>query len=382
MVAALTTAASVRVGGGLHPLPSGTVTGVPCDVAAARDSGALTEESLRRIAAEPSLEPLPPLREDVSVGRLVRDRLGNEIVDRLVEPLLGGVYAGRVDQLSLRATIPALAAALASGGSLVAAGRSVLAQSARTSAPGPVFGSLPGGVGRLPRALAESGAFSVRTGVTVRAIRSSPGGFVLQCGAVPSAELIAADAVVVATPAAKAARLLREVCPIAAIELAQIESASMAVVTLAYRDVALPEGSGLLVGAREGFAVKGVTFSTQKWPMHTDGLVLVRASVGRAGEQRQLQRPDDELTTLVRRELAGLIGVTAAPVDTRVTRWGAGLPQYAVGHVARVARVRAAVADVPGLAVCGAAFDGVGIPACIASARTAAAGLFAGRLGD
>jgi oxygen-dependent protoporphyrinogen oxidase len=106
--------------------------------------------------------------------------------------------------------------------------------------------------------------------------------------------------------------------------------------------------------------------------MQTGGLTLLRASVGRAGENQILQRADAELITLVRHELRALIGVTAEPVDALVTRWGGGLPQYAVGHVERVARIRAAVADVPGLAVCGATYDGVGIPACIASAYAAA----------
>ncbi len=117
-----------------------------------------------------------------------------------------------------------------------------------------------------------------------------------------------------------------------------------------------------------------MTYSSQKWPLVGDGgPVLLRASVGRAGETRELQRPDAELVALVRRELRELVGVDAQPLDARVTRWGGGLPQYGVGHVARVARIRAAVAEVTGLAVCGAAYEGVGVPACIASAARAAA---------
>lgn len=208
--------------------------------------------------------------------------------------------------------------------------------------------------------------------MTVRALRRTPTGFALDCGPVPEPELVEADAVIVAVPAVKSALLLRGVAPAAAAELAAIESASMAIVTFAYREVQLPDGSGLLVGATEGFGVKAVTLSSQKWPLETGGLSLLRASIGRAGENHWLQRDDDELIALVGRELRPLIGVSGAPVDALVTRWGGGLPQYAVGHVERVARVRAAVAGVPGLAVCGAAYDGVGIPACIASAYAAA----------
>jgi oxygen-dependent protoporphyrinogen oxidase len=186
------------------------------------------------------------------------------------------------------------------------------------------------------------------------------------------AEAVDVAAVVVAAPAAKAALLLRATAAAAAAELAEIESASMAIVTLAFGGVELPPGSGLLVAAHEGFGVKAVTLTSQKWPMHTGGITLLRASLGRIGENQVLQREDAELVALVRHELRTLVGVTAQPLDSRVTRWGGGLPQYAVGHVERIARVRAAVAAVPRLAVCGAAFDGVGIPACIASGYAAA----------
>jgi oxygen-dependent protoporphyrinogen oxidase len=377
VIAPLTTAASVRVGGVLRPLPRKTMLGIPADLAAARESRALSETALAAVAAEPGLPAIPPLTEDVAVGRLVRERLGDEVADRLVEPLLGGVYAGRADHLSLRATMPALAGALVDGGSLIAAAQRVT--DVGTHDPGkdsPVFASLRGGIGRLPQVLARE--LAVRTQVTVRSIERTPSGFRLVCGAVPTPEVIEAEAVVIAVPAAKAARLLADVAPVAARELAAVELASMAITSFAFRDVHLPEGSGLLVGAREGVSVKAVTVSSQKWPMQTAGLTVLRASVGRAGETEVLQREDAELVALVRRDLRALLGITAEPVDTLVTRWGGGLPQYALGHLEKVARVRGAVADVPGLAVAGATFDGVGIPACIASARTAADRVLAG----
>jgi protoporphyrinogen/coproporphyrinogen III oxidase len=373
VIAPLTTSARVRAGGAVHPLPARTMLGIPADIDAVRASGVLSAPALTRLAGEPATSPLPPLADDVAVGALVRSRLGDEIVDRLVEPLLGGVYAGRADSLSLRATMPALAARLATGGvSLVQAAQAVTDVGAHDRAPGPVFASLRGGLGTLPQRLARADAVTVRTSMTVRAIRRTPTGFTLECGPVPRPELLDADAVIVAAPAAKAALLLRDVAPAAAAELRAIESASVAIVTFAYRGVHLPDGSGLLVGSKEGFGVKAVTLSSQKWPLETGGLTLLRASVGRAGENHLLQRDDDDLIALVARELRALIGVTGDPVDAIVTRWGGGLPQYAVGHVERVARVRAAIVDVAGLAVCGAAYDGVGIPACIASAYLAA----------
>ncbi len=373
-IAPRTTAALVRAGGALHPLPSRTVMGVPSEADGVRATGALTAHAIARIEAEPHRERIAPLIEDVAVGRLVRERLGNEVTDRLVEPLLGGVYAGRADDLSLQATIPTLYAALGGGGSLVAAAAGLAAHSAQND--GDVFTSLAGGIGRLPEVMVASGRFAVRTGVTVRAVRRTTTGFALDCGPVPDSELIECDELVIATPAAKAARLLSGLAPAAAAELAAIESASMAIVTLAYRSVALPAGSGLLVGAGEGLAVKGVTLSSQKWPLDA-GVAVLRASLGRAGEAQVLQREDADLVALARRDLLELLGISADPVDALVTRWGGGLPQYEVGHVDRVARVRAGVAGVAGLAVCGAAFDGVGIPACIASGRSAATALLA-----
>jgi oxygen-dependent protoporphyrinogen oxidase len=368
-VSPLTTAASVRAGGALRPLPPRTMLGIPADPDAVRSSGVLTEHALARIEGEPFLDPLPPLEADLAVGALVRDRLGNEVADRLVEPLLGGVYAGRADEISLHAAMPALYAELGRGGSLVRAAQAVT--SARDPSDGPVFASVPGGLGRIPAALAASRRFEIRTGVTARAVRRTSEGFALECGPVPEPELITCDGLVIATPAAKAARLLRDIAPTAAAELAAIESASVAIATFAYEDVALPAGSGLLVGVREGLAVKGITISSQKWALDTD-LTVLRASLGRIGEAHVLQRSDEELIALARHELRTLLGIAAEPVDAVLIRWGGGLPQYAVGHVERVARIRAAVAAVPRLAVCGAAYDGVGIPAVIASAYAAA----------
>lgn len=370
VIVPLTLSAQVRAGGQNRPLPARTMMGIPGDLGALQSSGVLSADALARVAAEPAEAALPRLDTDVSVGALVRERLGDEVLERLVEPLLGGVYAGRADALSLTATMPALAAALRrDGGSLVEAAAATTAPTGGGS--GPVFVSLADGLARLPETLAASGRFTVRTGVTVRAIRRVGSGYALDCGPVPEPSEFEADAVIVATPAAKAAGLLSAVAPAAAAELAGIETASMAIVTLAFADVEPPPGSGLLIGSREPFAVKAITLSSQKWPVGRRGLTLLRASVGRAGSVAELQRDDADLVALVRRELAGLIGVAADPVDSLVTRWGGGLPQYAVGHDDRVARIEASVASVHGLAVCGASYRGLGIPACIASATRA-----------
>jgi oxygen-dependent protoporphyrinogen oxidase len=381
VITPLTLSAQLRAGGANHPLPARTMMGIPGDLAALRASNVLSAPALARVDAEPDAPPMPPLADDVAVGAIVRERLGDEVLERLVDPLLGGVYAGRADALSLTATVPALAAVLRrDGGSLVrAAGLSTAVPTGTTGPASPsagsVFVSLAGGLARLAETLAASGRFTVRTGVTVRSIRRTPTGFALDCGPVPESAELSADAVIVATPAAKAALLVRELAPGAAAELAAIDTASMAIITLAFNGVQPPPGSGLLVGTAERFAVKALTVSSQKWPGAPAGLTLLRASIGRAGEVHDLQHGDDELIALARRDLAALTGISAAPVDSLVTRWGGGLPQYALGHSERVARLRAAIATVPGLAVCGASYEGLGLPACIASARLAVASI-------
>jgi oxygen-dependent protoporphyrinogen oxidase len=244
----------------------------------------------------------------------------------------------------------------------------------------------------LPAKLAAASGAVIRTKAMVRELVRRPGGWRLTIGSARAPQSLEADSVILALPARPASRLLSGVAgassPAAA--LAEITYASMAIITLAYPAGAFPApptGSGFLVPAVEGHAIKAVTFSTVKWPhlrsadpadpaaaaagRRDEGLHIVRCSVGRLGDEAVLQRDDLELAALAAADLAAATGVRGVPADTRVSRWGGGLPQYSVGHLDRVARIRAGVAALPGLAVCGAAYDGVGIPACIASARLA-----------
>ena len=365
--------------GDLRPLPR-SLMGVPLDVDDLERSGVLSDGGLARVREEPTLPPLE-LDGDISVGDLVAGRFGDEVVDRLVEPLLGGVYAGQARLLSARAATPQLVTLAERGGSLL--------DNAATlpTSDEPVFAGVPGGMGRLPQALADTGLFAARTDATVRELRRTQDGrgFELVVGETRTPDTITADAVVLATPAAPTARLLQQVAPAAASPLAEIDYASMAVVTLAFRADEVGEhlfdSSGFLVPPVEGRRIKASTFSFAKWDWVreagrdvADGeeVVVLRTSLGRYGEELALQVPDDELVASSLADLADATGLRARLVDSHVQRWGGGLPQYAVGHLDRVAAIRAAVAQVPGLAICGAAYDGVGIPAVIASARRAA----------
>ena len=351
-----------------------TLMGVPLDLDDLAGSGVLSAAALDRVRLEPTL-PDSDLTHDRSVAGLVAERFGPEVVEQLVEPLLGGVYAGHAGLLSARATTPQLVA-LARQGSLLDAVATL------PTSDVPVFAGLPGGMGGLPRALVGSGRFEVRTDSPVRALARDGDRFVLTVGSAHHPTRLAADAVVLACPATPAARLLADLAPVASSELAAVESASMAVVTHAFRarDVAAIDetgASGFLVPPVEGRRIKAATYSFAKWDWVREagaGLLLLRTSTGRHREEADLQRPDEELvaTSLAElREAVPALGAGAAPVDSHVQRWGGGLPQYAVGHLDRVARVRADVGRVAGLAVCGAAYDGVGIPAVVASARAA-----------
>ncbi len=370
-------AAALWSRGRRYALPTGTVMGVPSSGAGL--DGLLDPAELREVLGEPG-RTWPSLPDDdVDVASLVAARVGPAVVDRLVDPLLGGVYAGRAAGLSLRATVPALWDAAAAGRSLVDTAREVAERGAATQAP--VFAGLRGGVGRLPIALRrelEARGARVHPGTTVRSLERTAEGWRLVTGPASAPVVVAASAVLLATPARPAARLLADVAPVAAAELAAVEYASVAIVTMMLDRAAVSglEGSGVLVPPADGRYVKAATFSSSKWGWLDASAaehVVVRASVGRFGDVDDLQLPDDEIVRRVLADLRALPGVRLPePHASVVTRWGGGLPQYAVGHLDRVDRVLRDVARRPGLAVAGAAYEGVGVPACIASGRRAA----------
>jgi protoporphyrinogen/coproporphyrinogen III oxidase len=411
------TSSAIWTLGALRPLPRRQFMGVPSDLAELARSGVLTEGGLARASRD--LELPPTGRDgDVPVAGYVGARFGTEVVDRLVDPLLGGVYAGRSAELSFDATMPALAAASRRYRSLAEAAGSLLPAPPPTPPPAPtpplasasgqpgvpavgtrsggaVFTTLAGGLGLLPAFLAKASGAEIRTAAMARELVALPGPgprWRLTVGSAAAAEQVEADAVILAVPARPAGRLLAGVPGAAAAVtgFAEISYASMATITLAYPRSAFPGPglaalgwSGYLVPAVDGRAVNAVTFSAVKWP-HLVGamagaepLEIVRCSVGRIGEEALLQRDDGELAALAAAELAEATGVRGAAKASRVTRWGGGLPQYTVGHLDRVARIRSAVTSQPGLAVCGAAYDGVGIPACVATARAAASQVLA-----
>lgn len=362
--------AALAVDGRLRPIPGGTLVGVPGDLEKVAAVAAPTADA-DRDGGRPLLGP----DEDVAVGMLVRDRLGDQVVDRLVDPMLGGVYAGRADDLSLVTTMPALARTARVEHTLVDAVRA--AQTAAPRTPGaPIFGTLAGGLSTLVEAAAlESGA-TIRRDAAVRELHPTPTGWRLVVGPTREPELVEVDAVLLAVPARAAARLLAGPAPEVAATVGELDYASVALITMALPEPELPALSGFLVPATEGLLIKASTFFTTKWGhlRRPDGLALLRASVGRYGDETSLQLTDDDLVAAVHREVSKVLGTPLpSPVASHVQRWGGALPQYTPGHLDRVAAARTALrAAHPTLTLAGAGYDGVGIPVCVRSGETAA----------
>jgi protoporphyrinogen/coproporphyrinogen III oxidase len=367
------------VEGRLHTLPS-SLLGVPTDLSQLVD--VLSEKGLRLAAAEPE-RPAPRFDHDVAIGRFVDERFGTEVTDRLLEPLLGGVYAGHARALSFHAVAPQLFERVKSGGSLLWHAQQIAQQADR----GPVFLGLIGGVSTLIDVLVDDlirRQVVVRLGTTVRTLDRTNQGFRLGVGPADQPEMIMADGVLLAAPAAATGRLLSELVPSAA-EFARLPYASMAVITLVVRRV-VTDASGVLVAPMELPTIKAVTYSSAKWSWVDSaaerawgpGVQVIRVSVGRHGQAALLQLNDQALIERTFAEAKTIPGwKSAALVEGAVSRWGGGLPQYPVGHRDLVARLRTEVAAVSGLAVAGAALDGIGIPACLASAHTAVEALTA-----
>lgn len=379
--------ASLWSRGKLRGMPP-TVMGVPTDLRALTAAGVLPMREIMKLPLE-YRKPRTRFDNDVSVGAFVESRLGREVVDTLVEPVLGGVYAGRADALSLQATVPALFRELQSNRSLLKAAEFTSRGGGRRAGArqGPVFAGIRGGVGRLPGAVVadlERNGVTVRTRTAVRSLHRVDDHWRVIVNTPKGQEVLLAEEIILAVPPHAASDLLSHICPPAANDLGLMSMSSMATVALAYPSdsVAPLTGSGFLVPPKEGRTVKAANYASSKWDWIAreartnrggpGSLVIMRASIGRVGEEEALNVDDRDLVAATHGDLAEAVGVSASPIDYRVTRWHNAIPQYEVGHVTRVERIRNNIANVGGLEICGAALDGVGVAAVIGSARFAA----------
>jgi oxygen-dependent protoporphyrinogen oxidase len=377
--------------GKLHPMPDGLMLGIPTEIAPMLRTGLLSPAGKLRAGLD---FVLPARRggDDESIGEFLTRRLGREIVERIAEPLLAGIYAGELDKLSLRATFPQFREAELKHGSLILGLRRALKRR-----PAPAAGSHPSpadailarfrgapflnfrrGLATIVEALERALAGAEwRRGRKAAALRRAEAG-----GAGPrytvvldDGEELAADAVVVTAPAYDAEALLREHVDCGM--LRSVRYASVANIVLAFDKASFGRefnGSGFLVPRTEGRQITACTWTSTKW-LHTSppDKVLLRCYVGRSGDEDAVSLPDEQLIRLVRRDLEELIGVTAAPVMVEITRLFRSMPQYPVGHVEAMRDFRRKLAAaLPGVWATGAAFDGIGVPDCIRQARETA----------
>ncbi len=386
--------ASVFARGRLRPLPEGLSLGVPTRLGPLARSGVLGPVATARVARD-LLVPRPDVRGplgDRAIGPLVARKLGRQVVDSLVDPLVGGIHAGSVADMSAAAVYPALLKAAQRRGSFMRALRR-LQPPAPEAAPGasddmlPAFFTLRGGLGTLVEALvARLRAAGVEVSTSEAVARLDPVAGQARWRLRTERRELGADGVILAVPATEAARLLTGVEDEAARLLATVGHASVSVVTLALEPSQLPgdlHGTGVLVpatarapedlGGDRSFLVTALSYLSAKWPsLARPDLALLRASVGRAGDSRGDHLHDDELVGRVVAEIEVLLGVRLEPRAAQVTRWPAAFPQYRVHHLSRVAGIEAALRHLPALAVAGAAYHGVGLPACIGGGRRAA----------
>jgi oxygen-dependent protoporphyrinogen oxidase len=407
LVAPATSSASVVARGRLRPLPAGLILGLPPDLVALARSRIVSGRGLARAALD-LLALGPPISasslglpaQDHVASRIEKDatdaadsggpewsaasiletRLGRELVERLVDPLLGGINAGGLDQLSLVVVAPQVARALAGHRSVTRALR-LLSRNPPKPAPGagtktwPFFLGMRGGLGCMVDALVadvQNRGAQLRTGTAVTALRLVKDRYELET----ADGTVVADGVVMAAPGYVAARLLVDSAPVPAAELGSIPHSSVALVTLAWRSDAiarLPAGSGFLTPRCEGRIVTGCTFLSAKWPdMASPGEVVVRASTGRYGDERPSSMSDEDLVQAVRKDLRELIGTSTPPLSTLVQRWPRAFPQYLPGHLRKIERAQTALAELPALGLAGPSLGGIGIPACLTTGERAA----------
>jgi protoporphyrinogen/coproporphyrinogen III oxidase len=385
----------------LNRFPEGLVLGVPTDLDALAASGLISDHGMARAAEDLTMPRdvpgAPGPGEDESVGDLVRRRIGDEIFDALVGPLLSGVNAGDADELSVEAGAPQFAAAVRDQPSLIAGLRRLQAAAGAAAAgagdpDAPIFYGLRNGSGSLIDALvAHLPQGTVRTGSPVRSLRSVPDGFrlVIATHGTGAEEVVLADIVVLATPTYLSAPLVEPDRPGLAASLASLEWSSVVLATFVVRRSAIDhplDGSGFLVSDGEGLLMTACSFGSTKWAHWQppgdgrgrdgeggdDGLVVLRVSAGRHHDQRAWSLDDAALTRALHDELATTIGLHGEASAVRISRWDRALPQYRPGHLDRARAWKAEAEQIPGLFLAGAGYLGLGVPACIADATQTA----------
>ncbi|MFS0722936.1 protoporphyrinogen oxidase [Paenibacillus sp. 1P07SE] len=390
--------------GRLLPMPRGLVLGIPTDLEAFMATELVSEEGKQLALKDLELPARPAATagdDDESIGGFLERRVGTEVMERLAEPLLAGIYAAELRQLSLQATFPQFRQVELAHGSLIRG-----MQSSRQTAPvhedkpspavqTSVFLSYKRGLSTLIEGLdAALQSIDRRLGTAAAAIRdrraeAEDGGGMRDDDRLGSpryaidlsdGQSVDADAVILTVPAYHSADLLAPLAPVP--ELEEMRYVSVANIVLGFDAASFGrelDGSGFVVPRSEGYSITACTWTSAKWS-HTapEDKVLIRCYVGHAGEETIVEESDEEITARVRADLLALMGIEVEPEFVEITRLRRSMPQYPVGHISRIARLRERLAErLPGIWVTGMAFDGVGIPDCIRQGKEAAAAVLA-----
>jgi len=353
----------------LVPIPDGLMFMVPTKLLPTFLSPMFSLGTKARIVRE-WLSPPKPKNAEMSVAGFVERHYGREMVDRVADPLLGGVYGGSADQLSVDAVLPRFVQMETKYGSL---GRAMVAarKNSSSAAPRPLFTSLKSGMQQMTNALMSRLPKEVfRSGVRADAVKPEPGKWLV----IHDGRTEEFDAVVIATPAHAAAVLVSAQAELAT-ELTAIPYTSSMTVVLGYDEAvraALPPGFGFLVPRTEGRKILAATFVHNKFPHRApENRAIIRCFIGGSVAEQMFEQSENEIANAVEGELKSILGLGAAPLFTRVYKWRKAMAQYTVGHSARVDRVKSLVAQTPGLALAGNAYSGIGVPDCVRTGQEA-----------
>ena len=363
----------------LHPLPGGLTMMIPTDVGAMVRTGLLSWPAKARMGMD-YIKPALAESGDESLGEFVTRRLGREAYERLVEPLMSGIYAGDGDQLSLQATFPYLRDLELKYGGLIKGALSIRRKRTQNwdeSAAGSrsIFLTPTTGLAEMVEALVselENSSAVLRLNTRVEHIQPRETTYRVELA---NGEAIEGNKIILSTPPYVSAELIAGFAPELAKELDEIEYVTTATVSMAFRETDLPralDGYGYVIPRREGRKALACTWTSTKFPHRApEGYALVRAFVGRAGQEADIPWDDDSLLEIAQEELDLTLGIKAQPVLSRVFTWEKAMPQYNVGHPARLNRIEKMLDAYHGLALAGNGYQGIGIPDCIHSGELA-----------
>jgi protoporphyrinogen/coproporphyrinogen III oxidase len=361
----------------LRRFPDKTVLGVPSSIRSLTSAGVLPAQAIARAAMDYMLpDRVGRPNEDQSIGNLIRARFGEEVADRLVDPLIGGIYGSNIDELSLEAAAPQIAELAAMGPSLLKSARTHVNRRSTEDRNAPVFRTPTHGMASLVSALLADlrhhGVKMQPSTYVEKLVRTQDGRWEVVTA---EGRTHIADAVVLATPTFATARIVEDEHPELAANLRDISYSSVGIIRLAYRSAAVKrslDGTGFVTPRVDGHLITACSWASSKWAhLARPGQVVLRASVGRMGDDRFMEMSDHELIDKVHSELTAAMVITERPLMADVTRWEHSFPQYSVKHNTKVLQIERNVSQMENIAICGAAYHGLGIPACIKTATEA-----------